>query len=156
MASTDIVKPSAKEETLPGRRIIAGMLLFAAIITVAYWVTWFSNRDLLASANTIQYYTFENAFPAADGWLVFSALIATIGLLRRRNWGVYWTIVAAGSGIYLGCMDVLFDLQNGIYIIKGNPSAAIVEIIINTLTFGLGIIGMVWAWNAFRRMTGWS
>jgi hypothetical protein len=46
------------------------MLLFAAVITVAYWVIWFSNRDILASAHTIQYFTFEIAFPAADGWLV--------------------------------------------------------------------------------------
>jgi hypothetical protein len=50
-------------------------------------------------------------------------------------------------------MDVLFDLQNGIYALRGDRSAAIVEIIINILTFGLGVTGMVWAWNAFRRMT---
>ena len=37
------------------------------------------------------------------------------------------------------------------YSLKGDPSAAIVEIIINILTFSLGIIGLVWAWRAFRR-----
>src|SRR6266851_3789662 len=135
-------------QSLPGRRVIAGMLIFAAVITIAYWVIWFFiDRSILASTNTISYYTFENAFPAADGWLTLSALIGAIGLLLQRRWGVFWTIVAAGSGIYLGCMDVLFDVQNGIYLLG---SAAIVEIIINVLTFGLGLIGLVWAWRVFK------
>ncbi len=135
-------------QSLPGRRVIAGMLIFAAVITIAYWVIWFFiDRSILASANTIQYYTFENSFPAADGWLTLSALIGAVGLLRQKRWGVFWTIVAAGSGIYLGCMDVLFDLENGIYLMGG---AAIVEMIINILTFGLGTIGLVWGWRAFR------
>jgi hypothetical protein len=136
-------------QNVPGRRTIAILLLFAAVVTLAYWVVWFSNRDILASTHTIQYFTFENAFPAADGWIVISALLAAVGLLRARRWGIYWTIVAAGSGIYLGCMDVLFDLENGIYALGG---AAIVEIIINILTFLLGIIGLVWAWRAFRQI----
>ena len=141
---------SSAIQNLPGRRAIAGMLLFAAVITTAYWVIWFSNRDILASTHTIQYFTFENAFPTADGWIVISALLATVGLIRAHRWGIYWTIVAAGSGIYLGCMDVLFDLENGIYSLKGDPGAAIVEIIINILTFSLGIIGLVWGWKAFK------
>jgi len=153
MSSIDVTSSSRDAmQNIPGRRVIAGMLLFAAVITTAYWVIWFSNRDILASAHTIQYFTFENAFPAADGWIVISALLATIGLLRAQRWGLYWTIVAAGSGIYLGCMDILFDLEYGIYSLKGDPSAAIVEIIINILTFSLGIIGLVWAWRAFRRI----
>ncbi len=153
MTSMDVTgSTSGTIQDIPGRRVIAGMLLFAAVITIAYWVIWFSNRDILASAHTIQYFTFENAFPAADGWVVISALLATTGLFRAQRWGIYWTIVAAGSGIYLGCMDVLFDLENGIYTFKGDPSAAIVEIIINILTFSLGIFGLVWAWRAFRRI----
>ena len=148
MTSIDVTDSSTSAvQNIAGRRIIAGMLLFAAVVTVAYWVIWFSNRDVLASAHTVQYFTFENAFPAADGWVVISALLASVGLLRARRWGIYWTIVAAGSGIYLGCMDVLFDLENGIYTLGG---AAIVEIVINILTFALGIIGLVWAWRAFR------
>lgn len=150
MNSIDVAGSSTSViQNMAGRRIIAGMLLFAAVVTVAYWVIWFSNRDILASAHTIQYFTFENAFPAADGWVVLSALLATIGLLRARRWGIYWTIVAAGSGIYLGCMDVLFDLENNIYTLGG---AASVEIVINILTFALGVIGLLWAWRAFKHV----
>lgn len=148
MSSIDVADSSrGAMQNIAGRRIIAGLLLFAAVVTVAYWVIWFSNRDILASAHTIQYFTFENAFPAADGWIVISALLAVVGLLRARRRGIYWTIVAAGSGIYLGFMDVLFDLENGIYTLGG---AAIVEIIINILTFALGVIGLIWAWRVFR------
>jgi uncharacterized membrane protein (DUF2068 family) len=150
MSSIDVAGSSTGTiQNIGGRRIIAGLLLFAAVFTVAYWVIWFTNRDILASTHTIQYFTFENAFPAADGWVVISALLASVGLLRARRWGIYWAIVAAGSGIYLGCMDVLFDLENGIYTLGG---AAIVEIVINVLTFGLGLIGLMWAWRAFRQV----
>jgi len=88
MTSMDITgSTSGTIQNIPGRRVIAGMLLFAAVVTIAYWVIWFSNRDILASAHTIQYFTFENACPAADGWGVISSLLATIGLLRARRWG---------------------------------------------------------------------
>jgi len=151
--ATEYTKFKTATQIFPGRRIIAGMLIFAAIIIVAYWVIWFINRDILASAHTFQYYTFENAFPAADAWLALSALIAATGLIRKQRWGLFWTIIATGSGFYLGCMDVLFDMENGIYAFKGDPSTTIVEIIINILTFGLAITGLVWAWRVFKITT---
>ena len=57
--------------------------------------------------------------------------------------------MAGGAGIYLGCMDVLFDLENGIYAIRPSADASgpIVEIAINILTFTLGISITAWAWR---------
>ncbi len=62
-----------------------------------------------------EYYAFENALPAADGWMAASSALAPIGLLRRKRWGTYWAIAAASRGIFLGSLDVLFNLENGIY-----------------------------------------
>ncbi len=132
-----------------GLRWMIGIMAFAAAITVAYWVIWFGiDRNILASSQASAYFTFENAFPAADGWLTITLAIGALGLARRRPWGLLSTLLAGGAGVYLGCMDVLFDLENGIYRIPSgaDPSPVMIEITINVLTFALsvGILTYVW------------
>lgn len=138
------------DETPRGRGIIAGVMIFAALLILAYWLIWFLvNRNLLASLHTDYYYRFENAFPAADAWLGILLLLATAGLLLRRSWGLLAGLLGGGAGIYLGLMDVLFDLENGVYRVPtgGDASGAIIEIVINVLTFALGIIVITYIWR---------
>ena len=133
-----------------GLRLIVGMMIFATIITVAYWVIWFGiDRNILASSQAPAYFTFENAFPAADAWLAITLAIGALGLARRRPWGLLSTLLAGGAGVYLGCMDVLFDLENGIYLVPAgaDPSPVIIEIIINVLTFALSGAILVYVWR---------
>ncbi len=140
-----------------GRKLIIGAMVFAAIITVAYWVIWYGvDRNILASSQAPSYFTFENAFPAADGWLAITLILGAIGLARRRPWGLLATLLAGGAGIYLGCMDVLFDLENGIYLVPSgsDPSPVIIEIIINVLTFLLGAVIITYVWRNRRWFLG--
>lgn len=137
-------------ETPRGRGIIAGAMIFAALLILAYWVIWFLvDRNLLASLHTDYYYRFENAFPAADAWLGILLLLATAGLLLRRSWGLLAGLLGGGAGIYLGLMDMLFDLENGVYRVPagGDVSGPIIEIVINILTFALGIIVITYIWR---------
>jgi hypothetical protein len=125
-------------------------MIFAAALIVAYWTLWFGGgRALLASANTQAYFTFENAFPAADCWLALLLLVGAAGLALNRPWALLTGLLAGGATIYLGCMDVLFDLENGIYLVPhgGSASAVIIEVTINILTFVLGIIAIVYFWS---------
>ncbi len=136
-----------------GRIAIACVMFFAAAIIVAYWLIWFGvDRDILASSHADYYYRFENAFPAADAWLGITLLVGALGILRLRPWGLLATLLAGGAGIYLGCMDVLFDLENGIYQPPrgGDPSAVVIEATINVLTFGLGVVVISWVWRQRR------
>lgn len=126
------------DEIPRGRGIIAGVMIFAALLILAFWVIWFLvDRNLLASLHTDYYYRFENAFPAADAWLGILLLLATAGLLLRRSWGLLAGLLGGGAGIYLGLMDVLFDLENGVYHVPagGDASGPIIEIVINVLPF---------------------
>ena len=139
-----------KDTTQRSRTIVVGVMLFAATLTIAYWVLWFGgSRALLASSQAASYFVFENAFPAADAWLALTLILGAIGLMQRKSWGLLFSLLAGGAGIYLGCMDVLFDLENGIYIIpKGaDPSSVIIEICINILTFSLGIVVIIYLWR---------
>src|SRR4051812_13920894 len=99
-----------------GARFVLGVLIFGVLSTVAYWVVWFGiDRELLAAAHTESYYAFENSFPLADSWLVACGVAAIIALVRRRASSFLWIIAAGSTSIYLGLLDVLFDLENGIY-----------------------------------------
>jgi hypothetical protein len=148
--------PAVSQSTAPrGVRALGVVALGAALLTVSYWVIWYAGgRDLLASAHTPEYFAFENAFPAADGWLAFCAFVAGVQLLRRQPSAIYWLFLTAGCGMYLGLMDVLFDLENGIYLVPkgGDPVAVGIEIAINALTFSLSAIALWWAW----RHRGWA
>lgn len=149
-------------DTAPrGRGLIAGVMIFAALLILAYWIIWFLvDRNLLASLHTDAYYAFENAFPAADAWLGTLLLLATAGLLMRRPWGLLTGLMAGGAGIYLGCLDVLFDLENGVYRMSasgdasGDASGAIIEIVINVLTFALGVVVTTYIWRHRRWFLG--
>lgn len=142
--SSPIVRPPR------GLRFVLGAMVFAVLIDVAYWVTWYGvDRNILASSQAASYFMFENAFPAADAWLAITLAVGVWGLARRRPWGLFSALLAGGAGIYLGCMDVLFDLENGIYLVPrgGDPSAVLIEIAINVLTFGLGFGILVYIWR---------
>ena len=141
-----------------GGGFILGVLIFGVVATTAYWVVWFGvNRELLASAHTESYYAFENSFPAADAWMTFVGLAATVALFRRRASALLWSIAAGTTSIYLGLLDVLFDLENGIYH-SSDTGGVIVEMVINVLTLSMGAVVLVWAWRSRRELAqfaGW-
>jgi nicotinamide riboside transporter PnuC len=141
-----------------GGRFILGVLIFGVLATLAYWIVWFGvDREILASAHTESYYAFENSFPAADAWMVACGVAAIIALLRRRASSFLWIISAGATSIYLGLLDVLFDLENGIY--RSPDSGGVcVEIAINVLTLAFGTVIVIWAWRSRRelaRLHGW-
>ena len=135
-----------------GGRFVLGVLVFGVLATCAYWLVWFGiDREILAAAHTESYYAFENAFPVADLWMVFTGVAASVALVRRRASALFWIIAAGAISIYLGLLDVLFDLENGIYG-SADTGGVIVEIAINVLTLAFGALILIWAWRARRAL----
>jgi hypothetical protein len=120
------------------------LLVVVAAVVVAYWALWFGHRSVVASETRPAYYEFENAFPLADGWLVVALLASAWSLRRRRPAALGWLLAGAGAGLYLCCMDVLYDLEHGIW---GRGAGGGTELAINlaTLVLSLGILR--WAWR---------
>jgi len=141
-----------------GGRFILGVIIFGVLATLAYWVVWFGvDREILASAHTESYYAFENSFPVADLWMVACGVAAIVGLIRRRAHSFLSIIAAGATSIYLGLLDVLFDLENGIYR-SPDTGGVCVELAINVLTLVFGALIMIWAWRNRRALTklgGW-
>jgi hypothetical protein len=118
-------------------------LIVTAALVVAYWVLWAIDRGMIASSHTAQYIAFEQAFPLADAWLLTALLMTGIQLWRRAPSALAWVFVVGGAGMYLCAMDVLYDLQHGIYA-KGG--AGVIELAINIVTAvsSLGIMAFGW------------
>ena len=144
-----VTTPEAK---VPGQGFILGLLIFGVVATTAYWVVWFGvDRELLASAHTESYYAFENAFPLADAWTVLAGILAAVTLAKRRASTLVWSTAAGSTSIFLGLLDVLFDLENGIYR-SPDTGAVAVELVINVLTIALGVVVVAWAWSQRRAL----
>jgi hypothetical protein len=123
---------------------MAVLLAVVAAVVVAYWVVWFADRGLLASETRPAYYEFENAFPVADGWLVVCLAASAWTLWTRRAGALGWLLCGAGAGGYLLGMDVLYDLEHGIW---ARGAGGIVELGINLATLVLTAGVARWAWR---------
>jgi predicted membrane protein len=127
------------------RRRVIKVLAAVLVIDVAYWVAWYADRSLVASNTRSAYYEFENAFPLADGWLALCCVGALFALRRRSATALMWLLLAAGGGIYLFCMDALYDLEKGIWWSSG--AGGVIELVINLITLGVSGWFLRWTWQ---------
>ena len=125
------------------RRVVVAMLVGALLLDAAYWTIWFTNRDWIASEDTQAYYDFENAFPLADLWLGIAALLALVTLVRRRPSALLWLIATGAAGLYLGSMDLLYDLEHNIFS-KGGGGAFEAVIVVLTWVFSITLLRYAW------------
>jgi hypothetical protein len=86
---------------------------------------------------------FENAFPLADGWLALCLVAGAWCLQMRRRVALLWLLAGGGASLYLFGMDVLYDLQHGVW---GKGANGIVELVINLLTLSLALFVLRWTW----------
>jgi hypothetical protein len=129
----------------PRRRLVIGLLLFAAAFDVAYWVVWFTDRSLVASRTEKAYASFETAVPVADGWLAITCLLAARALHRRTSSALLWLLCAGSAGLYLAGMDVLYDLENDIW--TGGGGGGLIELGINVITVVGSVLALVLGWR---------
>jgi hypothetical protein len=134
-----------------GRPRVMALLIFTSVLLVAYWAAWFGDRGIVASDHTPEYIAFEQSFPLADAWLLGAALMAGVQLWRRRPSALVWLTVLGGAGVYLCALDVLYDLEHGIYA-KGQGGA--IELAINLITAALSIGLLTWGWRFRHELLG--
>ena len=128
---------------LKNARSIVTVCFLGAAVILAYWCAWFVHRSAVAATTGPVYFGFENAFPAADGWLALCLVGAGIGALRGWRSTLLFLWMGAGAGAYLFFMDVLYDLEHGIW---GKGGNGLVELGINLVTGILTIILGRWSW----------
>jgi hypothetical protein len=127
-----------------GLTILAIILLLFALGTFAFWTVFFTSGAVSAS-NDPAYLEHERSFPLADAYMAVAALIASVGLFRRRNWAVLYGIMAGSGIIFLGLMDTLYALQQGL--ISDFSFASIETAIICASCLILGPIAIIYIWR---------
>jgi uncharacterized membrane protein (DUF2068 family) len=132
-----------------GLVVAIAYLAVAAIGTTAYWIVFFTSGAVQVQGDAT-YLAFEKAFPLADGWMAACAALAAVGLWRRRPWGLLFGLLAASSLVFLGCMDVLWNLNTGSYSIGSNPMK--VEIAINVFCLAGGSLLILYLWRHRRSL----
>jgi hypothetical protein len=138
-----VVTAHRAQVTERGRRRVVGALVTGAVLLVLYWAAWLLDRSLLASDTRPAYYEFEAAFALADAWLAFCLVAAARALRGRRATALLWLLAAGGSGAFLLGIDVLYNLQHGVWFAS---QRGLTELLRNLAT-AAGTIGLfAWTW----------
>jgi hypothetical protein len=125
------------------RRRVASALLAGAALLVLYWAAWLLDRTLLAADTRPAYYEFEAAFFLADAWLAACLVAGARALRARRASALLWLLAAGGAGGFLLAVDVLYNLQHGVWFASQRGLAELVR----NLATGAGAVGLfTWAW----------
>ncbi|MGB2583828.1 MAG: hypothetical protein WBC89_06725 [Dehalococcoidia bacterium] len=117
---------------------LSALLIVTAVVTVYYWADFFIRGGVHVTKED-WYLKFERAFPPADLWMSACAIAGAAGLLMGQTYGLVFALLAAGSLLFLGLMDITFSIQNGLYRLLATSSQMKFELLINVWTLGLGI-----------------
>ncbi|MFQ5666737.1 MAG: hypothetical protein ACE5I7_09935 [Candidatus Binatia bacterium] len=122
--------------------IIAGLWV-ASALNVLYWIVFFTSGAVYLSSDPA-YLTFERTFFAADVWLGTTCVLCAEGLRRQRSWAVLFGIAAGSAFVYLGLMDILYNLAHGTYRQLRGETLAEIGINLTCFTFGPLLMWYVW------------
>jgi len=126
-----------------GRRRVAYALLAGAALLVLYWAAWLLDRAVLAADTRPAYYEFESALFLGDVWLATCMVAAARALTGRRATALLWLLAAGGAGGFLLAVEVLYDLQHGIWF----ASARGLPELVRNLATAAGTVGLfIWTW----------
>jgi hypothetical protein len=124
--------------------ILAIILIVFAIGTMAFWIEFFTSGTVSMSDRPA-YLEHEQSFPAADGYMVACALICAVGIIRQRPWGLLFGLLAGSAIIFLGLMDTLYSIQQGIF--TEFTAAAGESFVICAICLILGPATIIYVWR---------
>jgi len=134
-----------------GDRVHSWVLQAGAGAIVAYWVEFYTSGRVRTSEDG-DYVAFERAFLLADGYLAVSALLAARLLSRGRAEAVGAGIAAGSGAVFLGLMDLKYNVQQGNFALR-TPAVRLEKAIV-VATLGLGTFTMLRLWSIRHRLQG--
>ncbi len=129
--------------------IVIGIGVFAFVAIVAYWFFWFAVPGVVQSRTPTDpdfaaYSTYELAFPLPDAAVAITALIGVLGLWKMRDWGFLAMLLMAGGASFLGLEDLLFDLENNMFVPFNGGAIIELAILIVIMSLGPTLTILLW------------
>jgi hypothetical protein len=128
--------------------ITAALMLLTAAGTILYWVVFFADLNAQRSGafalRSDAWLAWELSFPLPDAWVAATAVLGAVGLWRARPSGLLLGLVSGGALVFLGLIDLLFFLENGLYLPMNTEAAVELFIHLWVTGFGLFAIAVIW------------
>lgn len=120
-------------------KVAAVLELALAIGMISFWIVFFTSDLVQPDDPRLReaYLAFESAFPVPDACLALVLIIGGVGLLRRKSYGRLFSLMGGASLVFLGLLDVSFNIQHGIYSL--GLDEAVMNLSINLLSLGTGV-----------------
>ena len=127
--------------------LVAVFQILIAVGIIVFWIYFFKYENKNPEKGAI-YLGFERSFPPADlGWITPTLLISAIGLLLGQAFGVFFSIVSGSALIFLGLLDISFNIRQGAY--KAKKSDIILNLTINLICIVAGPLFLIYGWMNF-------
>ena len=124
-------------------RLLSAIYGVGTAANLAYWVAFAAGPA--RTDDSEEYLDFERSFPLADAYLAAMSGAASIACWRGDPRALPIGLMASSASIYLGCLDVLYNLRHGKY--RDLDAAMGAEVAINATSLGLGAFT---AWALWR------
>lgn len=149
VASTPVVLPEITRTSTTADRLNAAANAASIGVMIGYWVAFFT-RDSVRTSDDPGWEDFERAFPLADAYLAAVGLAASRAMWRGQPAAVGLGIAGGSASVFVGLMDILYNVQHGKYA-ERSPQMAL-EVFFNVAAPGLGALTMVRMWRARHRL----
>jgi hypothetical protein len=120
-------------------RSVAILEIGTALGLIGFWLAFFT-VGLAPARPPVGYVQFEHSFPVPDLLVAGLFLVAGRCLLdvraERRRLGRSLSLVCAGALMFLGALDISFNVQNGMYSISLQDT--LLAVAINAWCVGFG------------------
>ena len=127
--------------------ILAVFQILLATGFILFWIYFFviENKN---PENTEVYLAFERSFPVPDlGFITPSLFVSAVGLLLNQTYGIFFTIVSGSALLFLGLLDISFNIQNGGY--TKSLSDTVMNLFINLVCVIFGPLFLIYGFNFF-------
>ena len=127
--------------------IVAVFQILIAVGIIVFWIYFFKYENKNPEKGAI-YLGHERSFPPADlGWITPTLLISAVGLLLEQPFGIFFCIISGSALIFLGLLDISFNIQQGSF--KGKKSDMILNLTINLICIVAGPLFLIYGWMNF-------
>ena len=124
--------------------VFAILELLIAIGLIGYWLMFYFTEVKNRKMSEVEF-KHEISFPLPDlGWVLPNLIVAAIGLLLEQWFGYLFTVIAASGMMFLGLIDLAFNLQNKKFNIKEYKFDAVLSIFIVAIMLIFGPIFLIY------------